>query len=145
MNLLNESIKIHLVEDNQADMDLLKEAFSKNTIKTTISTSNDGQIAIETLETLSTNSNNLPHLILLDINLPKRNGFEVLNFIKSHQKLKSVPVLMLSSSDAPTDIAVSYRSFANGYLVKPLDVEEWFAMAKKIEDFWFSCAKLPNL
>ncbi len=141
---MTSTIKVHLVEDNKSDIDLLKDAFGRNTYVPNITVSHDGQSAITDLEATTRDKSLIPNLIILDINLPKKSGFEVLNFVKNHQQLKFVPVLVLSSSDAPADIEKSYKYYANGYLVKPLDIEQWFNLVKRIEEFWFGCAKLAH-
>src|SRR2546426_715461 len=85
-----------------------------------------------------------PQLILLDLNLPKKNGREVLAELRQDPELKSIPVVVLSTSRAPLDIRMSYRLHANCYLVKPSDIEEFNATIRSIEEFWLSRAKLPT-
>ena len=82
-------------------------------------------------------------MILLDINLPKKNGQEVLQFIKNHNSLKQIPVIMLTTSSSDRDIIASYRNHANCYIMKPVDVGNFMEAITKIEDFWFTTVKLP--
>jgi len=85
-----------------------------------------------------------PDIVLLDINLPKIDGLEVLKQIKADDKLKVIPVIMLTSSEAEKDITASYAQYANGYITKPVDFDKFLEITQTVEDFWFSVVKLPN-
>ncbi len=85
-----------------------------------------------------------PDLILLDLNLPRMNGFEVLNEIKEDPNLKRIPVVVLTTSQAEQDIIQSYNLYANAYVTKPVDLEQFVKVLKSIEDFWLEIVKLPN-
>jgi CheY-like chemotaxis protein len=85
-----------------------------------------------------------PDLILLDINLPKKNGHEVLDFIKSHEHLKQIPVIMLTTSSSDKDVLTSYQKHANCYITKPVDINSFMDTISKIEDFWVNIVRLPK-
>jgi CheY-like chemotaxis protein len=87
---------------------------------------------------------NRPDLILLDLNLPRMNGFEVLNEIKEDPDLKRIPVVVLTTSQAEQDIIQSYNLYANAYVTKPVDLEQFVRVLKSIEDFWLEIVRLPN-
>lgn len=139
-----KQVHILLVEDNEGDILLTIEAFEEAKISNSISVVRDGNEAIEFLTQSGKHATkNLPDLILLDVNLPKRNGHEVLNFIKSTETLKQIPVIMLTTSSAEIDIEKAYKGFVNCYITKPIDVSDFLAAVTKIEDFWFSIVSLP--
>lgn len=138
------SIHILLVEDNEGDILLTKEALLDGKIVNEISVVNDGEEAIEFLEKIVDNHNTkLPDLILLDINLPKKNGHEVLQHIKQHDNLKQIPVIMLTTSSSEKDIQASYKNHANCYVTKPIDVEDFIKAIGEIENFWFNIVQRP--
>ena len=146
MDSTPRSLKVLLVEDNEGDVRLIKEAFNESKIEKTFSVAKDGEDALNFLykrgaynmETLR------PDIILLDINLPRKNGFEVLESIKSDPDLKRIPVIMLSSSSSEDHISKSYELSANCYVTKPVDFDEYTQLVRTIEDFWFQMAKLPG-
>jgi CheY-like chemotaxis protein len=141
---MNE-IQILLVEDNEGDILLTLEAFKELKVKNTIAVVKDGIEAIEFLKQEGQYSERiLPHLILLDINMPKLNGIEVLDFIKKDEKLKRIPVVMLTTSSAESDITECYSKSANCYITKPLDFGKFLDVVEAIESFWFSIAQLPK-
>lgn len=136
---------ILIVEDNEGDLLLAKEALSSSKTPIRISEARDGAAGIEYLENLILNPHpQLPDLILLDINLPKKNGHEVLEFIKTHVAFKQIPVVMLSTSSLPSDIASSYANHANSYITKPVDLDNFLHVVAQVEHFWLSIAKLPG-
>jgi CheY-like chemotaxis protein len=145
MDYTPRSLQILLVEDNEGDVRLIKEAFSESRISKRFSVAKDGEDALNYLYKKGQYSANTirPDIILLDINLPKKNGFEVLNQIKSDPELKRIPVIMLSSSSSEDHISKSYELNANCYVTKPVDFDEYSEVVKTIEDFWFDKAKLP--
>jgi CheY-like chemotaxis protein len=132
-----------LVEDNEGDIVLTKEAFDEHNVIQEMAIARDGEEAIIFLkDALSTRK--LPNLILLDVNLPKVNGHEVLRFIKGAYELKHIPVIMLTTSSSPTDILKGYQNYVNGYITKPVDAYEFLATVKQIEGFWIKTVKLPK-
>jgi CheY-like chemotaxis protein len=139
-----EPIHILLVEDNEGDVFLIKEAFENTKALTEVSVVRDGKAALDFLKKEGGYSKvKDPDLLLLDLNLPKKNGFEVLHFIKQDTKLKHIPVIILSTSSAETDINKCYDNRANCYISKPVDIENLFSVISKIENFWLSTVKLP--
>lgn len=140
-----EPIHILLVEDNEGDIFLTKEAFENGKVYTELSVVKDGKAAMDFLKKEGEFSKvKEPDLLLLDLNLPKKNGFEVLEFIKHDTKLKHIPVIILSTSSAERDINKCYENHANCYIIKPVDIESLFTVISKIENFWLSIVKLPT-
>jgi CheY-like chemotaxis protein len=140
-----KKLNILLVEDNAGDIILTKEALEERKMIGHLEVAKNGLIAIEYLDNiLISNSQNLPDLILLDINLPKKNGQEVLIYIKSSESLRHIPVIMLTTSSSEKDIISSYKNYANSYITKPVNIEEFSKTIEKIEDFWLNVAQLPN-
>ena len=141
-----EPIEILLVEDNPGDVRLTKEAFRDCKIKSNISVVIDGAEAIKFLRNEGQFKDSVkPNLILLDLNLPKVNGIEVLKEIKSDPKLKMIPVIILTTSKAEDDIISTYNYNANCYINKPVDWDGFFEIIKSIENFWFSTAVFPPI
>ena len=138
----NKPIDILLVEDNPGDVRLTQEALKEGKIQNNLHVVNDG---IEALEFLKTKRNDgiRPDLILLDLNLPKMDGWEVLRVIKQSPAFKRIPVVVLSTSSAEKDIIESYNRYANCYITKPVDLEQFLTLVKTIEQFWFSVVRLP--
>jgi CheY-like chemotaxis protein len=142
---VSKSLQILLVEDNEGDVRLIKEAFNESNIDKKFSVAKDGEDALNYLYKKGKYSECLrPDIIFLDINLPKKNGFEVLEKIKNDPDLKRIPVIMLSSSSSEDHIHKSYDLSANCYVTKPVDFDEYTEVVKTIEDFWFDKAKLPQ-
>ena len=139
-----KTIHILLIEDNEGDILLTKEAFEDAKILNTLSIARDGQEAIFFLDKKGSFSDVAsPDLILLDVNLPKKNGHEVLQYIKSNEKIRHIPVIMLTTSSSERDITLSYKNHANCFITKPVEVDDFMAAISKIEDFWLSVVKLP--
>ena len=137
-------IHILLVEDNEGDIFLTTEAFENAKVHTELSVVRDGKAAMDFLGREGEYFNaNMPDLLLLDLNLPRKNGFEVLQFVKKNTNLKHIPVIILSTSSAETDINKSYENYANCYITKPMDIENFFSIVSRIENFWLSVVKLP--
>ncbi len=137
-------IEILLVEDNPADVRLTREALKDGKIINNLSIVNDGVEAMAFLHRHGKyNDAPRPDLILLDLNLPKKDGREVLSDIKSDDRLKSIPVVILTISKADEDILKTYRLYANCYITKPVDLDQFIKVTKSIEDFWLSIVKLP--
>lgn len=134
-----------LVEDNPGDAILTREAFKQAKIKNTIHVAKDGEEALQFLTKLPPFEDMpTPDLILLDLNLPKLDGPEVLAEIKKDDLLRRIPVIVLTSSKAETDVVKSYDLHANGYIVKPVSGEKFSQVVSSIENFWFSVVILPQ-
>jgi len=145
MDYIPKCLQVLLVEDNEGDVRLIKEAFSESKVDKNFTVARDGEDALNYLYGKGKYTERTrPDIILLDINLPKKNGFEVLEKIKSDPELKKIPVIMLSSSSSEDHIARSYDLSANCYVTKPVDFDEYTKAVKIIEDFWFQMAKLPG-
>jgi chemotaxis family two-component system response regulator Rcp1 len=141
---MNE-IQILLVEDNEGDILLTLEAFKELKVNNSVAVVKDGAEAIEFLKMEGQYSGRvLPHLILLDINMPRLNGIEVLDFIKKDEKLKKIPVVMLTTSSSESDISECYAKSANCFVTKPLEFGKFLAVIQSIEAFWFTVAQLPK-
>lgn len=153
MELKPRNINILLVEDNPADVRLIREAFKDNKTKNDFHVEQDGEAAINYLNNVKDNGNgngngdgpSRPDLIILDLNLPKKNGFEVLEQIKTNPSLKSIPVVVLSTSDSEEHIYRSYNLNANCYITKPVEFTKFLDVVRVIESFWFEVAKLPSV
>jgi CheY-like chemotaxis protein len=138
-----QQIHILLVDDNEGDILLTREALDDARIINKISIAYDGLEAIRFLKK-NPGGGDTPDLILLDINLPKMNGTEVLGIIKTDPDLKRIPVIMLTTSSAEKDILASYDNYANCYITKPVDLDRFMDVVRTIEDFWISIVKLPK-
>jgi CheY-like chemotaxis protein len=137
-------IEILLVEDNPGDVRLTKEALKEGKVANQINVVMDGIEAMAFLHKEGKYGNApKPDLILLDLNLPKKNGREVLAEIKMDSRLKCIPVVILTSSQAEKDIVMTYNLHANCYIKKPVDFDQFIDVVKSIEDFWFNVVKLP--
>lgn len=140
-----KKISILHVEDNEGDVLLVKEAFENSVIVKEINNVYDGEKAIQFLNNVLIEGGiGLPNLIILDINLPKINGHEVLSYIKNNEYLKWIPVVVLTTSSSKNDIDLSYSNFANCFITKPLDIDDFMDAVIKIEDFWLKTAKLHS-
>lgn len=138
-------MEILLVEDNNGDILLIQEALEEGKLSSNLSVTKNGMEAIEFLHRRGTYKDApTPDLILLDMNLPKKNGKEVLAEIKADENLKIIPVVILTSSQAEQDILMSYKLNANCYITKPVDFEKFINVINSIENFWFSIVKLPT-
>jgi CheY-like chemotaxis protein len=137
-----KSINILLVEDNEGDILLTTEAFDESRIVNEINVIRNGEAAIKYFGALKTKDPH-PDLVLLDINLPKKSGHEVLMYVKSHEKLKHIPVIMLTTSSSEKDILLSYNNYVNCYITKPIDVSDFMKAINKIEDFWINIVTIP--
>lgn len=141
-----QQIHILLVDDNEGDILLTREALDDARIINKISIANDGLEAISFLKKHPPyRETQTPDLILLDINLPKMDGTEVLSIIKRDPDLKRIPVIMLTTSSSEKDILASYDNHANCYITKPVDLDRFMDVVRTIEDFWISIVKLPKI
>lgn len=138
-------IDILLIEDNPGDVRLTQEALKDARVNNTLTVIGDG---IEALAFLKSNGkdkgHSRPDLILLDLNLPKKTGLELLEEIKSDDELKTIPVIVLTTSTSEEDIIKSYGLHANCYITKPVDLEMFINVVKSINDFWLTIVKLPR-
>jgi chemotaxis family two-component system response regulator Rcp1 len=141
---LVKPIEILLVEDNPGDVDLTREALESGKIKNMLHVVVNGEEAMAFLRRKGKYTNApRPDLVLLDLNLPRMDGREVLNEIKSDDDLKRIPVVVLTSSKAEEDILKVYNLHANCYITKPIDLLQFLKVVHVIEDFWFTIVKLP--
>ncbi len=137
-------VDILLVEDNPGDVRLIREAFDDGKVINQLSSVSDGQQAIAFLRKQGAYARvSRPDLILLDLNLPRKDGREVLAEIKADPDLKRIPVVVVTSSQAEADILKSYSLHANCYVTKPVDLNRFIQVVKSIEDFWVTIVKLP--
>jgi chemotaxis family two-component system response regulator Rcp1 len=136
-----KEIHILLVEDNEGDIVLAREALKEARIGNRITVITDGEKALEYL--FCNDNKRKPDLILLDMNLPKVNGLEVLAKIKADGALKIIPVVMLTTSTSEQDVLNAYRNHVNCYINKPIDLEEFIVVIRNIENFWLNTVKLP--
>ncbi len=144
-NLTGRPIRILLVEDNLGDVRLTQEALKESKVLNEIVVVDDGVKAINFLRKKENYyKEKTPDLILLDLNLPKKDGREVLAEIKSDEFLKKIPVVILTISKAEEDILKSYNGYANCYITKPIDLLQFNKVVRSIEDFWFTIVKLPS-
>ncbi len=139
-----KEIDILLVEDNEGDIVLTLEALKEGKLKNCVEVARDGQQALDMLLKDHPYEDAItPDLILLDINLPKVDGIEVLTQIKSNAFLKRIPVIMLTTSAAEADILQSYNNYANCYITKPISLANFMEVVATIEEFWVSLVQLP--
>ena len=139
-----EPIDILLVEDDPADIRLTQEALKEAKVANDLHVTTDGEQALQFLRQEGRfSAAPRPDLILLDLNLPKKGGREVLASIKGDQKLKRIPVVVLTPSKAEEDILRSYELNCNSYVTKPVDLEQFIEMVKSIDNFWLSVVTLP--
>ncbi|HKB86112.1 MAG TPA: response regulator [Ignavibacteriaceae bacterium] len=141
MAILNlEPINVLLIEDNPGDIRLIQESLKENKFFAELTVISDGEEAINYLN----KNDDYPDIILLDLNLPKKDGREILIEIKNNDALKSIPVVVLTSSSAEEDISKSYQNYANCFISKPVDLDNFIRVIKSIENFWLTIVKLPK-
>ncbi len=142
---LGSPIEILLVEDNPGDANLTKKALADSKVRNNMHVAEDGEEALAFLRQEGDFSDaRRPDLILLDLNLPKTSGHEVLQEIKDDETLSTIPVVVLSSSSAEEDIIKTYKLHASCYVSKPVDLTQFMKVVKSIDDFWFSIVRLPS-
>lgn len=143
--MTGKPIEILLVEDNPADVRLTQEALKEGKVRNNLFVARDGVEAIEFLRREGPHANaTKPDLILLDLNLPRKDGREVLAEIKNDDTLRTIPVVVLTTSSAEADILKSYNLHANCYITKPVDLEQFVQVIKSIDDFWLTVVRLPS-
>lgn len=137
-------IDILLVEDNPADVRLTEEVLTDSKVRNNLTIANNGQEALDCLRRKGKfRDSSRPDLILLDLNLPVKDGREVLAQIKEDPDFKRIPVVILTTSKAEEDILKTYNLHANCYITKPVDLEQFVTVVRYIEDFWLAIVKLP--
>jgi chemotaxis family two-component system response regulator Rcp1 len=138
-------IEILLVEDNPGDVRLTREALREGKVLNNLNVATDGQEAIEFLRKEGEYGDvPRPDLILLDLNLPKKDGREILAEIKADESLKRIPIVVLTTSQAEKDVIQSYNLGVNCYVTKPVDLDQFIYVVKSIEDFWLTVVTLPS-
>jgi len=138
-------IEILLVEDNAGDAELTRDAFATGKIDNTLHIVSDGVEAMAFLRRQGKYAGALrPDLVLLDLNLPRKNGREVLAEIKSDEELRRIPVVVLTTSKDEIDVLQSYDLHANSYITKPIDLGDFFRAVRSIEEFWLTIVRLPS-
>ena len=143
---MDGSIHVLLVEDNPADADLTGETLDVSKLKIHLSVVVDGVDALAFLRREGEYQDApMPDLMLLDLNLPRKGGRELLHDMKSDERLRHIPVVILTSSDAENDIVQSYSLGANCYVTKPVDLKAFQAIVQAVQDFWFTVVKLPRV
>jgi two-component system response regulator len=141
---LGRPIEVLLVEDDPADVELTLEVMDRTRLKVQMNVVKDGVEAMEYLRRDGKYTDSIrPDLILLDLNMPRKDGREVLHEIKSDEDLKSISVVILTTSDSDEDIIKTYATGANCYVTKPVGLEQFIKVVKAIEDFWFTVVKYP--
>lgn len=143
---IGSPIEILLVEDNPGDVRLTLEAFKDCKVSNNLNTVGDGEAAMAFLRREGSYANvPCPDLILLDLNLPKKDGREVLKEIKADKILRRIPVVILTTSQAEEDIIKAYGLNANCYICKPIDLDQFTKIIRSIEEFWLTIVKLPSM
>jgi len=141
-----KEINILLVEDNEGDILLTMEALKEAKIHNEINVVKDGDAALQYMKKQGKYQDAAtPDLVLLDINLPKMDGIEVLENLKNDELLKVIPVVMLTTSDSEKDIFQSYQNHANCYITKPVNFENFMEVIQTIKEFWINIVKLPKV
>ena len=142
---MNRPVEILLVEDNPGDVRLTLEAFKEGKLRNRLHVARDGEEALAHLRREGAyTAASRPDLILLDLNLPKKDGREVLGEIKADPDLRRIPVVVLTTSKAEQDILKAYELHANCYITKPVDLDQFLRVVRAIEEFWLELVKLPQ-
>lgn len=142
--MTSRSVEILLVEDNEDDVVIIKEAFVESRLVNVINTVSDGEEALAYLRREGKYKVvRLPDLVLLDINMPKKNGFEVMQEMKADPRLQTLPVIMLTMSERDEDIIRSYANGACSYIRKPVDLDQFHTVIKQFELYWTTISRIP--
>jgi len=145
MSIEGRAAEILLVEDNPGDVRLAKEGLKESKVTNNLHVVEDGEEAIAFLRKEGEYSNAVtPDLILLDLNLPKKDGREVLAEIKADEQLRRIPIVILTTSKAEEDIIKTYNLHANCYVTKPVDLDQFVKIVKSVNSFWFEMVTLPT-
>lgn len=141
----NRPMEILLVEDNPGDVRLVLETFREYGAPVRIQVAGDGQEALSMLARAGSYQRAVrPDLILLDLNLPRKSGHEVLAALKAHNEWRRIPVIVLTTSSAERDIQASYDLYANCFVTKPSDLDQFLDVMRDVHNFWLTVAKLPS-
>jgi two-component system, chemotaxis family, response regulator Rcp1 len=145
MGAIRQRFEVLLVEDNPGDVFLTQEAFREGQVRLRLSVVGDGEEALRYLRREGPFEDApRPDLVLMDLNLPKKDGRELLAELKQDVDLRQIPVIILTTSESQQDVWRAYKLHANCYLTKPLEVDSFMRKIKSIEDFWLSVARLPS-
>jgi CheY-like chemotaxis protein len=140
-----QPIEVLLVEDDPGDVLLIREAFDFNKVHNNLNVVSDGEQALDYLRGTGDYAGRIrPDLVLLDLNLPRKDGREVLAEVKSDPDLRTIPIVVLTTSEAEEDVLKSYQLHANAYVTKPVDFERFVSIVRQIDDFFVSVVRLPN-
>lgn len=143
MNL--KPITILVVDDSPTDIMIMREALASTKVQVELHTARDGVDALEFLRRIGPHAQApRPDLVLLDLNMPRKSGHEVLAEIKSDESLRAIPVVVLTTSQSEDDVALAYAAHVNCYIRKPVDFDKFVTVVKSIEDFWFTVVALPS-
>ncbi len=144
-NQLPKSKRLLLVEDNLGDIRLTKEAIKASKVDFEMDVISDGELVLDFLNQKGNFSEaERPDLIMLDLNLPKKNGIEILREIKDSPSLRRIPVIAVTTSEADHDVTMAYDLHANAYILKPVDFDDFTRVIKLIDSFWFNTVKLAS-
>ena len=142
---VGQPIEVLLVEDDPGDVLLIREAFEFNKVHNNLHVVNDGEQALHFLRKEGEYNEALrPDLVLLDLNLPRKDGREVLAEVKGDPELRTIPIVVLTTSEAEEDVLKSYQLHANAYVTKPVDFERFVSVVRQIDDFFVSVVRLPS-
>jgi CheY-like chemotaxis protein len=142
--MIEKNTKILLIEDNPVDIDLTERAFKKQNINCTIEIAKDGEEACQALQLWEGGQTDPPNIILLDLKMPRMDGFDVLKVIKNSPTSRMIPIIVLTSSSDDTDINAAYHHGANSYLLKPIDYGQFLILIQTIADYWLIENRLPK-
>ena len=144
--MLLNPLEIYMVEDNPGDVRLTQEILKQSSLQSNLRVAYDGEEALDYLMSLdeSLETEPIPHVILLDLNLPKKSGTDVLTVLKAHDKLKRIPVVVLTSSESEQDVVTCYSLHANSYITKPIDLDDFSNVINSLQKFWTRVAELPR-
>ncbi len=137
-------LRILVVDDSPSDVRLIREALKETSVDVTLITARDGVEATDYLQKTLHGELARPDLIILDLNLPRKSGREVLAEVKTDIRLKQIPVIVMTSSSAGDDVTYAYNLNANSYITKPADLAEYLAVVRALNVFWFNAVKLPS-
>jgi chemotaxis family two-component system response regulator Rcp1 len=140
---LARPLRILVVDDSPSDVRLIREALKETSVNVTLITARDGVDAIEYLQKTLRGEFLRPDLIILDLNLPRKSGREVLAEVKTDVRLKQIPVIVMTSSSAGEDVTLAYNLNANSYITKPPDLAEYLTVVRAFQVFWLHAVKLP--
>jgi len=141
---MNSQVEILLVDDNPADLELMRDVLAQKRHMVRVACARDGEEALTMLHRESTIGCRKPDLVVLDLNMPRKDGRAVLAAIKSDPNLRSIPVVIFTTSQAPRDIEHSYMLGANCFVTKPGNLHDFLAVLDRLEDFWLGVARLPR-